>query len=78
MDRWEQMKRVGGSAFPGAGYCDGMTLRDWFASQAPPMDDDWASLRREDWPVGEAEDHELRLMAEWAYAWADAMLAARA
>jgi hypothetical protein len=65
---------VNGTTDPGS---PGMTLRDWFASQAPPMPDDWASFRRVELPEHEEPQQELRLMAEWAYSYADAMIAAR-
>ena len=57
----------GGPAFPKHGYVgrDGMTLRDWFASQA------LVGL------VGRAETNDGLAIAKDAYVIADAMLAAR-
>jgi len=59
----------GGPAFPRHAYDghDGMTLRDWFASQA------LAGLLAK-YGLGEAEPES---MAADSYAYADAMLAAR-
>ncbi len=57
----------------------GMSLRDWFATHAPAMPDQWASYRREEvFGAPEKEDaNELKLMAAWRWAWADMMIAAR-
>lgn len=66
-------RETGGPAFPFAHvfkeqavFCDGMTLRDYFAAKALG---------------GFAADHSLcgtcEEMAEWAYKFADAMLEAR-
>lgn len=68
----------------------GMSLRDWFAGQAPRVPDDFshpglpsclAMLVSEE----EYADHEVKLnewladrAASWAFAYADAMLATRA
>ena len=62
----------------------GMTLRDWFAGQAPAAPDgftiaspecaDWqdSDLSREAW-----SEWEVRRSVAWSWAYADAMLAAR-
>ena len=66
-------------AFPGADnhpafvapiHHFGMSLRDYFAGQAPEMTDQWYS----DSPKSE---HFVNRQAAWAYFFADAMLAAR-
>lgn len=79
----------GGWAFPvpmipsdnDGGYTEvrfgGMSLRDYFAAHAPPMDGEWASYRRGDEPDHIAAQNEPRLQAEWRFAFADAMLSAR-
>ena len=68
-------KPDGGPAFP----CDwedyqagmgGMTLRDHFAGQAPPMPKQW-------WNDSPKNQHWLEVRAAWNYAYADAMLAER-
>lgn len=69
-----------GPAFPGSrehNWSDGISVRDYFAAHAPPMDDDWAGYRRHDWDKHESPSRELALLAQWRYAYADAMLAAR-
>ena len=48
----------------------GMTLRDYFAAHAPPMDDTWRSLYE---PTTQPQAAKIR----WALWWADAMLKAR-
>ncbi len=73
-------EKDGGSAFPCSAPSNmpqGMTLRDYFAAHAPPMPDDWASLRRHDYADYEAAGEELLLDCQWRWMWADAMLAAR-
>lgn len=79
----------GGPAFPGgvlpddyreAGgpFYDGMTLRDYFAANAPPMPEEWASYRRHNSRFKSLIDQEtIELMAEWTWFYADAMLKAR-
>jgi len=78
-------------AFPNTGNAnwglaadEGMSLRDWFAGQAPPPADgftipppecgnwDDSELSRRAW-----SDWNLRRAVAWANAWADAMLAER-
>lgn len=75
-------------------YPQGMSLRDWFAGQAPecpvPMryardipflgDDLWSQLTYDQQQVYLAGSHlrtEAEHLARWAYAYADAMIAAR-
>lgn len=86
----------GGPAFPREAYVnphgveirigsDGMTLRDWFAGQAPDVPNWWLEMQRnidrQRNPLGEphkpAPREYLQLLAEWRWAYADAMLAAR-
>ena len=85
----DEKKDDGGPAFPQYGPTftvnetiipppRGMKLRDYFAAHAPPMDDDWASVRRTDPEPHLVPEEELRILTEWRYAYADAMLAARA
>lgn len=52
--------------------CDaGMSLRDYFASRAPQMTDQW-------WKDSESSgEHWIDVQAAFAYAYADAMLKAR-
>ena len=72
----------GGPAFPlkepVSSDAAGMTLRDWFAGQALAGVGDWTPPGEDgsppDWTNMEAI---RRRKAEWAYAQADAMLAAR-
>lgn len=67
----------GGPAFPN-GYTGraGMTLRDWFAGQELAAMGGWSPCLPNGRPAEGADRH--RVCAEWAYAQADAMLAARA
>jgi hypothetical protein len=71
----------GGPAFPTSGSelsADGMRLRDYFAAHAPFMPNEWAAYRRtQDADETQADAQELKLMAEWAFYWADLMIAAR-
>lgn len=72
----------GGPAFPSYddmnGGDSGMSLRDFFAAHAPFMPNEWAAYRRTNDDNGTAADaQELKLMAEWAFYWADLMVAAR-
>ena len=106
----------GGPAFPKAGYMsdagdgrrhentgeDGMSLRDWFAGQAPTEPQPWFepvfTTPIPEYPVWDGMDpngfkkllmkHETTLrqlgyekeqarLAQWPYAWADALLAER-
>lgn len=69
----------GGPAFPGESYNGqvvpgntGMTLRDWFASNAPMMTEQWFQDS-----LAEEGGHWLEAQSAWAYAYADAMLAER-
>lgn len=67
----------------------GMTLRDWFAGQAPPIPEGYADDQAPKWPESAVwseygVEHNLRIeawratrQAKWAYAYADAMLTAR-
>lgn len=76
-------KKTGGPAFPqndlsaynmgpeGIGDGTGMTLRDWFAAQAPEMTEQWFQDTLAD------GGHWLEARASWSYAYADAMLEAR-
>lgn len=83
----KDLERHGGTAFPTSvsagpdGGLDsgtsGMSLRDFFATHAPPMPDDWASFRRLEVESQDDAEQELKLMAQWAYAYADSMLKAR-
>jgi hypothetical protein len=72
----------GGPAFPTTqelnangdvvrGGSDGMSLRDFFAANAPPMPQMWRQVRHDF--RSEVEAH-----ARWSYEYADAMLAERA
>lgn len=58
--------RSGDRAIPGAKPQEGMSLRDWFAGQA-------LLAKHGTWANSDAP-----VLAKWAYAMADAMLAARA
>ena len=82
------MKRDdGGPAFPSSApesfEPQGMALRDWFASQAPPQPAAWvhwwdswiANSSAEDRPEGWGRPEASEVAWRWAYA--DAMLAAR-
>lgn len=66
-------KATGGPAFPTknatTGDVLGLSIRDYFAARAPevPRDFGWAQGERDSW----------QRRARWAYAYADAMLAAR-
>jgi hypothetical protein len=77
-DRYERLKAAGGLAFPTMGYADGMTLRDWFASQALA-----GVLAAEGDAEGRgvhakaAQGESAATFARMAYGLADAMLAAR-
>jgi hypothetical protein len=56
----------------------GMTLRDWFAGQMLAGIGTWAPCPEEGWPIGvQTADLMHPLRAAYAYAQADAMLAAR-
>ncbi len=86
----------GGPAFPGGTYPEhphhpnGMTLRDWFAGQAPEMPDWWMQdesqaiqppgweegMSAKDWDRLWNEFH-CRKLASWRFHYADAMLEAR-
>lgn len=86
-------KYDGGSAFPiettSTPYAPGMSLRDWFAGQAPDMPNWWMSVGCPTPPPGWKEGDgptlwdELRTkwninrIALWRFAYADAMLEAR-
>lgn len=50
----------------------GMSLRDYFAAHAPPMDPQWHQDMRADSAMVYRED----ALADWAYHYADAMLKA--
>jgi len=68
--------KEGGAAFPRAGSDhnvpeSGMTLRDWFAGQA------LLGELTQPWPEGFDLDEGAEMMANRAYALADAMLAKR-
>ncbi len=52
-------------------YRDGMSLRDYFAARAPSVPQ-WFAVTRGNYT------RFIDLPAEWAYAWADAMIAERA
>lgn len=74
----DAMGLPGGPAFPISipGYCEGMSLRDYFAAHSPPMPEQWyldSPRKKADpqWHWGEAN-------AAWAYFYADAMLRHRA
>ena len=65
----EHQERISGLGGPG------MTLRDWFATHAPPMPEQWfkdspRNIADPLWHWGEAS-------AAWAFYYADAMLAER-
>ena len=70
---------TGGPAFPTYSVissCDegGMTLRDYFAAKAPmPTNEWWTDSYSQPGDVPSQAD----VMARWAFAYADAMLAAR-
>lgn len=80
----------GGPAFPRPGSNNnerqkGMTLRDWFAGQAPDPSEEWVSsqrhMDRSRNPYNEAHKPRLRedveIRAQYRFAYADAMIAAR-
>jgi hypothetical protein len=87
----------GGPAFPCETYNGhalpgiGMTLRDWFAGQAPPMPQ-WFKSHYEyinqrnvtpwqciynDYVAKSDVSYNLKMLTAWAYEYADAMIAAR-
>jgi hypothetical protein len=74
--------RSGGPAFPHEGKYDdgtvraanGVTLRDYFATHAPPMTDQFWIDTHQQWP----EKHWIDADSEWRFRHADAMLAERA
>ncbi len=72
-------KNDGGPAFPapiapGADWLCGASLRDYFASHAPPPPKWWM----DDWAKNANDlDAVARVMSQWAFAYADAMLAER-
>lgn len=74
MDRFEQLKKSGGTAFPTNGYSDGLTALDWFAGQALA-----GLLARRDFHLFDDAGDDMRatLAARNAYAIARAMLAER-
>lgn len=67
------------------GYTNGMTLRDWFATHAPEAPNWWMTCQLEHDqqrnPLAESHKPDRRsavqLVTEWAFKWADAMIAAR-
>ena len=67
------------------GQQDGMTLRDWFAGQASAPPESWLHMQRgidrnrnpHNEPHKPAPRDDFQLTAEWKFAHADAMLAAR-
>ena len=63
------------SKFPrdGSYSPDGMTLRDYFAAKAPPAPKWWL-----EWAEGNQLDDDATVYAQWAFSYADAMLAERA
>ena len=80
----------GGPAFPACNEANinatmGMTLRDWFAGQASEPPESWISMQRGidrnrnpyNEPHKPAPRDDFQLTAEWKFAHADAMLAAR-
>lgn len=67
------LQSIGPDFAPGFG---GMTLRDWFAGQAPDMPDQWWEDTKEEHGGGAGSWAEA--IASWRYFYADAMLAARA
>ena len=82
--------KTGGPAFPipktdTHDTWPGMTLRDWFAGQASEPPESWISLQRGidrnrnpyNEPYKPAPRDDFQLTAEWKFAHADAMLAAR-
>jgi hypothetical protein len=66
-------------------FASGMTLRDWFAGNAPPPPADWMdTMRRSDQarnPHNEPHKPKIRstveLIADWNFEYADAMIEAR-
>jgi hypothetical protein len=72
-------KDTGGPAFPTVAgqtvYSNGMTLRDYFAANAPEMPDQWWSDTKAEHGGGAGSWAEA--MASWRYFYADAMLAER-
>ncbi len=60
-----------------ASAAEAKSLRDEFAMAAPLMSEDWASFRRVEVTPEDDAEQELALMAQWAYAYANAMMAAR-
>lgn len=71
----------GGWAFPNWTACDGMTLRDYFAAYAPQMPpalNEIAKLQeRRDGKDTSDYGVYAKLLADWRWAYADAMLKAR-
>ena len=86
-------KNTGGAAFPTLDHnghalvCRefGMSLRDWFAGQAPEPSDDYVNLQRSmdaqrnphNDPYKPQPRTTLAIKAQYRYEYADAMLAAR-
>ena len=73
----------GGPAFPrdSLSHSPGMSLRDWFAGNAPPMPTEWLAAFVRDNPIyqheSKAADGWLAANVAWSAAYADAMLAER-
>lgn len=67
----------GGRAFPkdGAAYSEGMSLRDYHAAAALPFA--FQAWEEGYFDINKDADNPLTLIAECAYQFADAMLAAR-
>jgi hypothetical protein len=53
----------------------GMTLRDYFAAHAPPVDEEWLNKYARD--VGIRWTGLVDAKTAWAFYWADAMIEAR-
>ena len=83
-------RQDGGPAFPRpasdtSGAIIGMSLRDWFAGQAPEPPESWLHMQRgidrnrnpHNEPHKPAPRDDFQLTAEWKFAHADAMIAAR-
>jgi len=76
-------KNDGGPVYPQCGPLDdepgwirgGMSLRDWFAGQAPPMDQEW--LRSYFYGRDPLPSDIPYAISKWNYEYADAMLAER-
>lgn len=58
-----------GQSYQGHAPCDGMTLRDFFATHAPAVPEDFG------WIDGESDC--VQRIVRWNWCYADAMLAAR-